>query len=286
MSTISDERVQCLLEQVKDNLISTISIVEALSKYTPHPASIESIERIARLGFHESVNILAILTALEASGFCRQETSGLWVSEMDTKEVEMLSIILKGADLYQRIHVDRDKVQMVVTLPEYPSKFTEVLLEQGLCVATLKATDSAFFKIARNAHSRLVIVTPFIDRTGAEFLMNLFQITTDKPMERILIVRDYHAVKSFLIPFSGLIESLCIKIFDYLIYHEDGTLPYETFHAKIILGDHNQAYIGSANLLASSLELAFEMGVLINGKSVLDVRRLIDSIIVVSRQMM
>jgi phosphatidylserine/phosphatidylglycerophosphate/cardiolipin synthase-like enzyme len=70
-----------------------------------------------------------------------------------------------------------------------------------------------------------------------------------------------------------------VRMFDYFIRHEGRQRPFETFHAKFVLGDDAQAYIGSANMLVSSLEVALEVGVLVKGHSVLDIKRLVDSML-------
>lgn len=129
----------------------------------------------------------------------------------------------------------------------------------------------------------MVIVTPFIDRAGAEWLIKLFRLTS-KPVEKILISRDYHVFKNALFNFSEKLYEMQVKIFDYFIRHEERMPPYETFHAKLVLGDDTQAYVGSANMLASSFEIALEVGTLIKGKSVLDIRRLVDSMIEASKR--
>jgi len=195
-----------------------------------------------------------------------------------------LAIQLAGAANFQRVHKDKDDVQIVLTLPEEPSKLCEALPEQGPYCVKLGATDSAFSKIAREARSRLVIVTPFIDKVGAEWLANMFRLTHGKPVERVLMLRDYLSVKTSLAGIADELDCLHVKIFDYNLHHLGRRLPYETFHAKFVLGDDLQAYIGSANMLASSLESSLEVGVLIKGKSVLDVKRLVDSMILVAKK--
>ena len=60
-------------------------------------------------------------------------------------------------------------------------------------------------------------------------------------------------------------------------------LPIETFHAKIALADGSAAYVGSANLLQSSLEVALECGFFIEGPAVAQVSDLVSAILMVAR---
>jgi phosphatidylserine/phosphatidylglycerophosphate/cardiolipin synthase-like enzyme len=39
----------------------------------------------------------------------------------------------------------------------------------------------------------------------------------------------------------------------------------ETFHAKIVLADETEFYVGSSNFMASALERSFECGVIVRG---------------------
>jgi phosphatidylserine/phosphatidylglycerophosphate/cardiolipin synthase-like enzyme len=202
---------------------------------------------------------------------------------IDTCDFSYLISILEAVSLYNRVHMDKDEVEVVLTVPEQPSRLVEVMPHQGPYFAKLGATDSAFMKIARDATRRLVIASPFIDKAGAEWIVNLFNLTADKEIERYLIFRDYDSIKTYLMPHADLIKQLSIKLCDYFIHHEDRNPPYETFHAKMVLGDDTRAYVGSANMLGSSLAVCLEVGVVMKGKSVLDIKRLIDSMIEVAK---
>jgi phosphatidylserine/phosphatidylglycerophosphate/cardiolipin synthase-like enzyme len=42
---------------------------------------------------------------------------------------------------------------------------------------------------------------------------------------------------------------------------------YETFHAKVLLADDDEAYVGSANMTKWSFEQSLELGVLVRGRA-------------------
>lgn len=277
------DTIQRFFELIWPFPTSAERIVRVMAKSGQDTVSSEFIERTAGLGAHEKVRIPHILRAMLATGIVTEVNSSLWMSAVEEQEMLHLAQQLAGAANYQRVHKDKDEVQVVLTLPEEPSKLCEVLPLQGPYCAKLGATDSAFVTIAREAKSRFVIVTPFIDRVGAEWIGNMLSLTADRPVERILILRDYHSVKSSLMHIAGELDSLQVKILDYYIRHDERRPPFETFHAKFVLGDDIQAYIGSANMLASSLELALEVGVLVKGQSVLNIKRLVDSMIMIAK---
>lgn len=61
-------------------------------------------------------------------------------------------------------------------------------------------------------------------------------------------------------------------------------LPFETFHAKIVLADERLAYVGSANLLGSGDGTTLDAGVLVDGSAAAQVARLVDGVLRVARR--
>jgi len=57
----------------------------------------------------------------------------------------------------------------------------------------------------------------------------------------------------------------------------------ETFHAKILLADNDQAYIGSANMNRWSRDVSMECGVIISGPCVRPVATLIEAIMAIAQ---
>ncbi len=53
-----------------------------------------------------------------------------------------------------------------------------------------------------------------------------------------------------------------ISVLDYLLPAEDG---YETFHAKVVIADGDQAYVGSANMTRYARH-SMELGVIVKGR--------------------
>lgn len=258
-------------------------VVTVLANSGAKPIPYEFIGRTAGLGAHEKVRLPEILNAMARSNIASEVAPGFWVSNVPERQLRDLALQLLGAATYQRVHKDKDVVSVVLTLPEESSKLCEALPHQGPYCVKLGATDSAFTRLAKEAKFRFVILTPFLDKTGAEWLAKLFLLTADRNVERILILRDYHAVKGLLSRHATLLDSLSVKIYDYLLYRDPSRLTYETFHAKVLLCDDTMAYVGSANMLASSLEVALEVGLTVEGNSVLDISRLMQSILAVAK---
>jgi phosphatidylserine/phosphatidylglycerophosphate/cardiolipin synthase-like enzyme len=174
------------------------------------------------------------------------------------------------------------RARFVVTLPYRPSK-----LEQALATVApdgapaLTATQDAFNHLARRSKHKLVIMTPFIDADGISWATKLFQASP--AIEKILVLRDRDKLDQFDAEATAL-TPLLTELLEYRVKHADRTLPFETFHAKIVMADNSAAYVGSANLLHSSYEVALECGFIIEGAAVRQVSDLVEAILRVARE--
>jgi hypothetical protein len=148
----------------------------------------------------------------------------------------------------------------------------------GASFTTLTDTRDAFLHLARTAKKRLVIMTPYIDRAGAEWACDLFEATTAE--QKILVLRGAHQLGSCGAAGSTL-QDCATRILDYALVHrtDDGSEHLETFHAKVVLADGVAAYVGSANLLYRSREANLECGFLLEGDAVAPVAVLLEAVL-------
>jgi phosphatidylserine/phosphatidylglycerophosphate/cardiolipin synthase-like enzyme len=168
--------------------------------------------------------------------------------------------------------------RFVVTLPPGASRVGAQLERlAGSTFLALTDTKDAFLHLANRAKDRLVIMTPYIDRSGAAWADDLFSSTSAK--ERVFIVRslaqltDCGAVGAKLgASATSLLE------YEFIPPSGDPRLK-ETFHAKIVLADGIAAYVGSANFLYHSKEANLECGFLLDGDAVAPVSLLVDAVI-------
>lgn len=75
------------------------------------------------------------------------------------------------------------------------------------------------------------------------------------------------------------------KVYDYALPRADST-GIETFHAKVVLADWTDAYVGSSNMNRASLERSMEMGVLIRGDGARSVAIVIDAILKAAKRIL
>jgi hypothetical protein len=126
----------------------------------------------------------------------------------------------------------------------------------------LTDTSAAFRHLAQD---RLVVMIPFIDQTGAEWAIDMFEATPAS--QRILILRDKAALDQ-----CGR-RGVRLRDTTTEIHYLGGEQwsQNETLHAKIVLADGSAAYVGSANVLRRSKAHNLECGLLVEGEVVISI---------------
>jgi phosphatidylserine/phosphatidylglycerophosphate/cardiolipin synthase-like enzyme len=171
------------------------------------------------------------------------------------------------------------RARFVVTLPPEPSRIAAPLEQLSTSsFTTLTDTKDAFIHLARRAHDRLVVMTPFIDAAGATWASELFEVTGASVRE--LVLRDSGQLNACGASAVRL-RAAATNIHDYSFetIGERGERSVETFHAKIVLADGVAAYVGSANFLYRSRETNLECGFLLEGDAVAPVVMLVDAVL-------
>jgi phosphatidylserine/phosphatidylglycerophosphate/cardiolipin synthase-like enzyme len=150
----------------------------------------------------------------------------------------------------------------------------------GASFTTLTDTTDAFLHLARRAQERLVIITPYIDASGAAWAADLFEATNAR--DKILVLRGTDQVRSRGASADRLVKATS-RIYDYTlaVSRPDGQTFIETFHAKIVLADGAAAYVGSANFLYRSREANLECGFLMEGDAVNPVSLVVDALLAI-----
>jgi phosphatidylserine/phosphatidylglycerophosphate/cardiolipin synthase-like enzyme len=171
------------------------------------------------------------------------------------------------------------RARFVVTLPPEPSRIGDQLQRRaGGSFATLTDTKDAFLHLARRARERLVIVTPYIDASGAAWAADVFDATS--AAHKILVLRGMDQLAMCGLAGEQLRRS-ATTVHDYALsgVHPNGQSYIETFHAKVVLADGAAAYVGSANFLYRSREKNLECGFLMEGDAVAPVAVLVEALL-------
>lgn len=160
----------------------------------------------------------------------------------------------------------------VVTLPGAPSRLTQVLPIEGPVHASMESTDNEITRIARSAVTSITIMSPFVNREGAEFVMRTFD--QSEAREKTLITRLAGKTGHVVRPLLMEMAQRGIRVLDYFIPAGEG---YETFHAKVVIADGDLAYVGSANMTMYNRH-SMELGIIVKGKAAHAVAALVRSV--------
>lgn len=178
-----------------------------------------------------------------------------------------LAPLFVGACLYRaEVHADHDLVQVVVTKPPAPSRFTaELVASTGGW--GLVDTKEVLPGIAESARNRFCVLTPYVDDIGAPILLNLFA-RAPVGVRRVLISRaDYgDQMPPGLRRVAAELAALDVSVLSFRIERVDAA-GNETSHAKVVLADDHTAYVGSLNMNRWSLEYSLEVGLCVAGRS-------------------
>ena len=240
--------------------------------------SSREIARLVGVGAARLPDIVDALTAAESSGTMEQ-ISGAWRFTLGTQECYQLGLLLKGATLYrERVHLDLDRVQVVLSKPPQPSRFVTELEGTLEGAWGLLATSDLLGEMAARAERRMTIMTPFVDANGASRIVQLFGATREG-VERELIVRD--GMPSALVELIKTLRKLEVKVFDFRLPRTGGGES-ETFHAKVVSIDDRECYVGSSNMTRWSFDYSLELGFHVTGKAAAQVSRILDVVVKVS----
>lgn len=149
----------------------------------------------------------------------------------------------------------------VVTFPASPNGVVRALPRTGFGYAGLMSSDEAFERISDAAANTLTVLTPFLNEDGLDYVLTLFQRT--RAAQKILVVRRNGGALARASARLAELSRLGIEVRNYTLALPKG---FETFHAKVVLADHDLAYVGSANMTRFERR-SMELGVMMDGKA-------------------
>jgi phosphatidylserine/phosphatidylglycerophosphate/cardiolipin synthase-like enzyme len=269
-------------------LTLSAAVLRVLAAKPLEPFTEREVAKIAGLPAAQEAMVLECLRQAEGQGMIARVPGRGWRLVTPPHELNRLADLLEAAGYYaQEIHQDQDTVWVALTRPARPSRLEAALEDLGVRAAELEATDASFVSLASQARERLRIMTPFLDRHGAEWVCDLFAHTAPH-VRRELILRYASSASHTNFP-EGLIASarrfreLGVVVFDYALLREGGK-SVETFHAKLVLADTTRAYVGSSNMTWGSLEHSMELGLVVTGVAAKRLAILTDAIARIATQ--
>ena len=234
----------------------------------------------------QEAGVLEVLRTAQRLGFVGGPTGLRWNTAVSSEALIRVASLLDAIGYYrERVHRDSTSVKVVLTKPAKPSRLEAELEGFGWKVAELESTTEAFLGLASSASERIVVMTPFLDLAGAEWLVRLLERAPAR-VSRIVVLRHLSdpSHPSYPTGYSEIrsrLKELSTKVFDYSLPRIGGP-GLETFHAKVVVRDHTHVYVGSSNMNKASLDYSMELGVLLTGEAATEVTRIIDAILSVA----
>lgn len=244
-----------------------------------------SLIEISHLGLTELSKVSEILEISANMEVISKSGNGYKIAKGMHDKFKYWAYSLNVMSFYAtEIHLDLTVSTVVLTKPAKPSMLEKKLSDKGWKASEIEPTLHSFYSMADLASDKLVIMTPFLDDTGAEWVKDIFS-RTQESVQCILILRslerpgatDYP--EGYLLIKDWLIDNN-IKVYNYSLQRSEDW-GRETFHAKVVLADRRIAYIGSSNMTGHS-SYSMEMGVKITGRAAADVDVIVESLISVA----
>lgn len=239
------------------------------------------LDDIAREHNITSQKLESVLTGLLETGLLSQMEDGISLT-VSKNDALRYAAVLRGVAYARYRQRDSNQIEITLSPPAHPSRLMEMLPKQGFSWTRLYHTKDSLIELASQAERRLVIISPFLDREGLEWIGQLLDATANKSIKRTMIVRGRDQTEGDVLrKHNSPLAAWGVEILTYAISHDPAfrNPATETFHAKILLADDDKAYIGSANMTRWSRDFSMECGVILRGPSVKPVATLVEAMI-------
>lgn len=246
------------------------------------PSSLKELAKIAGVSTAGIEKVREALASACMVGAAVQEGEAAWRLTLSPETCHEVSLMLLGIAVYRgKLHEDADRVSLVLSKPPSPSAFSSALAQSLKGDWGLQETGDTFQRMAVSASQRFLIMTPFLDAAGIERVRSLFEMTRPA-VRRYLVVRDadspaINAVKKEF-------RELGVAIFEFRL--AKGAGQHETFHAKVVVSDNDQCYLGSSNMTTWSFNYSLELGFHVQGESAKRTAEIVDAVLAVSGRKM
>ncbi len=147
------------------------------------------LDDIARKEDLASDRLERLLAALQSSGVIHI-AGDRWELTVSASDALRYAAVLRGVAYAQHRHRDANTVEITLSPPASPSRLMERLPKAGFSWARLYDTKDSLIELACRSHWRFVVVTPFVDDEGLQWVGALFEGARNAT-ERVLIVRGW-----------------------------------------------------------------------------------------------
>lgn len=177
---------------------------------------------------------------------------------------------------------DPEEFELLCTLPQEDPQFEDLHpVDFGL-----EQITSRLLELCGHASRRIVLLSPFIESEGIEWLIPGLRSAIQRGVSVDFISKDLevgsansHAVDSLITADQEQTPG-SLRIFDYYEPSDEReAYPLYTLHAKLLLVDGERAYIGSANFTENAFTRYLEVGTILEGDQIAGLVDLADHVL-------
>lgn len=222
--------------------------------------------------------ILHALSALSSLGVLRERsTHFIFDRTLFEASAEKRATVREVIDSCQEPPTGRPDAELCVSLPPTLAAAAGIVIRE--MTSDLRA---GLWDVISGARESLVIASPFWDVVVAQEVGELLEARMRRGLKCVILGRFSNADERVALPkLERLAASGEIKI---LTWFDGDATNRETFHFKAASADRGKlAYLGSANMIRSSLRSRMELGVLLRGQPAQDLDAVLSVVLTIAK---
>lgn len=194
-----------------------------------------------------------LIKNLEGIGFIQREGESRLISSCKWKLTEEGKSFLKFKQI-----IDKQKEESYKIVMTLPPKFKDVILSRH---KNILLTDKSIKDLFSNSKDKLRILSPYVDASVIDYLKDV----DNNVKIQFLTVPSRYGNNPVLERLKQSMKNLEVK---YMFESKDEVQQFQ-IHAKIIISDDKDIYIGSANFRDTSMLYNLESGIISNDKKLI-----------------
>jgi hypothetical protein len=205
--------------------------------------------------------ILHALSALSSLGVLKEHSAHfIFDKTLFDASTEKRATIREVIDALQETSATRPVAELCVSLPPTIAAAAGIVIRE--MTSDLRA---GLWDVIASARESLVIASPFWDAVVGQEVAALLEARMRKSLRCVILGRFSNASERAALPSLNRL-SACGEI-TIMSWFDGDEANRETFHFKAASADYGKlAYLGSANMIRSSLRSRMELGVLLRGR--------------------
>jgi len=222
--------------------------------------------------------ILHALSALSSLGVLKERSSHfIFDKALFEASADKRATVREVLDSLQEMPSGRPDAELCVSLPPTLTAAAGIVIRE--MTSDLRA---GLWDVISGAREALVIASPFWDAVVAQEVVTILEPRMRRGLKCVILGRFSNADERVALPsLERLASSGEVTI---MSWFDGDAANRETFHFKAASADRGKlAYLGSANMIRSSLRSRMELGVLLRGQPAEDLDAVLSVVLTIAR---